>query len=170
MMRSIYVSSGVLVTAALLLSACGSGIGIGGKSDDKVKETVDLSRPNTPVSRATQVAWTAARAQYCAFGMNREKLRSDYLAYEASQGATPEVMQQVTHTYDITFKTFYARVREIPNYCSPKHIEEIRPDIKRHLAGDYTPSDKKPPPKEAEDIALPEAPEVRENDYGHPPN
>ncbi|MDH3579488.1 MAG: hypothetical protein OEM91_02530 [Hyphomicrobiales bacterium] len=169
MMRSISVPVGVFVFTALLLTACGGGIGLGGKSDEKVKQTVDLSRPNTPVSRATQVAWTAARAQFCAFGMNREKLKNDYLAFEASQGATPDVMQQVTHTYDITFKTFYARVREIPNYCSPKHIEEIRPDIKRHLAGDYTPSDKKPPPTEGDDIALPRAKEDAFADYDKDP-
>lgn len=130
------------MAALLLLAGCG-GPGLGKKPDTTVAEAVDLSRPDTPENRAVQVAWTAARAQYCAFGMNRDKLRADYLAFERKRGAPVESLQQLERTYDVTFQTFFARVKEIPDYCSPQRIAEIRPDINRHLKGDYSPSPRK---------------------------
>lgn len=138
-----------MVLTAMLLSACGTSarLGLTDKKEEKVTvpQQADLTRENTPANRATQVAWTAARAQYCAFNMRADKLRADYLAYEGQQGLSPEEMANVTRVYDHTYNTFYAQVREVPNYCTRAQIEEIRPDINRHLAGDYTPSPRKPP-------------------------
>jgi hypothetical protein len=155
-----------MIVAALLLAGCGtaSRLGFGDKPEKEASQADPLARPNTPTSRATQVAWTAARAQYCAFGLNRQKLRAEYLAYEGSQGASPEEMQRIARTYDLTFEAFYTRVREIPNYCTRTRIEEIRPDINRHLAGDYTPSQRKPPEPDS-DAPNPYLPRGKDNPY-----
>ncbi len=169
MMRSILSSVLAILAVTILAGGCGGGrLGFGDKTEDAAPKTVDLARPNTPSARAVQVAWTAARAQYCAFGMNREKLRSDYLAYETAQGATPEQAQGIARHYDTTFEAFYARIRGIPNYCTRARIEGIRPDINRHLRGDYTPSPRRPAPAE-QDFALPRAPEGAFDRYDKDP-
>lgn len=148
-----------LMALPLALAACGARLG-GEAEKQSAAQTVSLERPNTPSARAVQVSWTAARASFCAFGMDRNKLRADYLAYERAQGATPEQMAQLERLYDVTYQTFYAKVREVPNYCTRKRIDEIRPDINRHLRGDYTPSQRKPPKvAQEEEVKLPEKPE-----------
>ncbi len=135
-----------MLLAALLLSACAAGtrLGLSDKEEKTPQTQTDLNRENTPDNRATQVAWTAARAQYCAFNMRPDKLRADYLAYEQQQGLSPEEMANITRIYDLAYNTFYAQVREVPTYCTRERIEEIRPDINRHLAGDYSHSPRKP--------------------------
>ncbi len=110
-----------------------------------------------------QVAWTAANARYCAFGLNPQKLKSDYLNWERGQGASSETIQTLNSTYDKAFLAFYDKVKETPGYCSKAKIEEIRPEINRHLAGDYSPK-KKVEEKPQEEVKLP-APSVREGDY-----
>jgi hypothetical protein len=85
------------------------------------------------------VAWTAASARYCAFGLNPQKLKGDYLAWERTQGSSAEAVQNLSSTYDKAFLTFYDKVKETPGYCSKAKIEEIRPEINRHLSGNYEP-------------------------------
>ncbi|MEC9367225.1 MAG: hypothetical protein VX871_00850 [Pseudomonadota bacterium] len=137
----------MLVAGLLAGCSTGSRLGLTEKPKDaSAPAPVDLSRENSPSNRATQVAWTAARAQYCAFNMRSEKLRVDYLAYEGRQGLSAEDMAKLTRLYDLTYNTFYAQIRETPTYCTRDRIDEIRPEINRHLAGDYTPADRKPPP------------------------
>ena len=143
------------------LTACGGRLGFGDKTEETPEKTVDLARPNTPENRAVQVAWTSARASYCAFGMDRAKLRTDYLTYERAQGTAPEKVDVLARLYDATYKLFYTKVRELPRYCTRAKIEEIRPDINRHLRGDYTPSARKPT-IEAADIPVPEKEESQE--------
>ena len=157
MMRTNIMRVPAVLALLLLMSGCGatSRLGFGDKPDETAPTPASLERPNTPSARSVQVAWTAARAQFCAFGMNREKLRSDYLAYEASLGATPEQVQGIARSYDTTYEAFYTRIRGVPNYCTRAQIEEIRPDINRHLRGDYTPSARKPPPANEQNVALP---------------
>jgi len=77
---------------------------------------------------------------YCAFGLNPQKLKGDYLAWERSQGASEESITNLGVTYDKAFLTFYDKVKDTPGYCSKAKIEEIRPEINRHLAGNYEPS------------------------------
>ncbi len=159
MTRTLRSAAVILLLATL--AACSGRLGLGDKSKDEPQKTVDLARPNTPDNRAVQVAWTAARASYCAFGMDRAKLRSDYLAYERAQGgAPPQQMERLERLYDATYRLFYAKARQLPRYCTREKIEEIRPDINRHLRGDYTPSPRKPAIQEA-DVDVPDSP-VRE--------
>ena len=128
-------SSVILISLCLSVAACS---GLGGDSEPKIKAAAALP-PSTPSQRAVQVAWTAASARYCAFGLNPQKLKADYLTWERSRGASEETVQTLDSTYDKAFLTFYDKVKETPGYCSKAKIEEIRPEINRHLAGDYEP-------------------------------
>lgn len=127
--------SAVLIGICLALAGCSGGLGVGLGAQTSVADPPS----STPTQRAIQVAWTSASARYCAFGLNPQKLKSDYLAWERAQGQSPEVVQNLDTTYDKAFKTFYDKVKETPGYCSKARIEEIRPEINRHLAGDYSP-------------------------------
>jgi len=124
-----------LTGICLGLAGCGGGVGLG----TGTQASVSGPPPSTPAQRAVQVAWTAASARYCAFGLNPQKLKGDYLAWERAQGLPPETIESVDAMYDKAFLTFYAKVKDTPGYCSKAKIEEIRPEINRHLAGDYTP-------------------------------
>jgi hypothetical protein len=133
-----------MLVATAALGGCSGGFGLTGMSQEPVKETASLERANTPQNRLLQVSLTAARASYCAFGMDRAKLKADYLAYERSQGASQEMVDKLSSLYDSTYNLFYNKVRANPKSCSREDIEAIRPDINRHLAGDFTPSQRKP--------------------------
>lgn len=124
-----------LIGACLALAGCSGRLG--GGSDTQA--SVAAPPTSTPPQRAVQVAWTAASARYCAFGLNPQKLKGDYLAWERTQGLPPETIENLGATYDKAFLTFYAKVKDTPGYCSKAKIEEIRPEINRHLAGDYSP-------------------------------
>lgn len=143
----------MLVAAALTVGACGGGrLGLGGEGEKEPKTAIDRSRANTPQNRAVQVASISARASYCAFGMDRKQLRADYLAYEREQGASAETMQKLEKLYDATYRIFSKKVREISDSCSRENIEEIRPQINRHLEGDYTPAPRKVSREEEVDL------------------
>lgn len=131
-------SAAMLIVVCVSLAACSGRLaGITGAQTDTATPAAPVS---TPSARAVQVAWTAASARYCAFGLNPQKLKSDYLAWESSQGSSAEAVQNLSSTYDKAFLTFYDKVKETPGYCNKAKIEEIRPDINRHLAGNYEPS------------------------------
>ncbi|MDA7947537.1 MAG: hypothetical protein MPJ78_08665 [Hyphomicrobiaceae bacterium] len=147
----------LLIPICIALAGCGSRLG--GESTPAGEAAAPP--PATPSQRAVQVAWTAANARYCAFGLNPQKLKSDYLNWERGQGASAETIQNLNSTYDKAFLTFYDKVKETPGYCSKAKIEEIRPEINRHLAGDYAPTKKI---QEPEKVALP-SPTSRAGDY-----
>lgn len=127
--------SAVLMGICLGLAGCSGGLGLG----TGTQASAPAPPASTPAQRAVQVAWTAASARYCAFGLNPQKLKGDYLAWERTQGLPPGTIENVDAIYDKAFLTFYAKVKDTPGYCSKAKIEEIRPEINRHLAGDYTP-------------------------------
>lgn len=131
--------STLIILTCIALAGCGARFG---GDSTPASETAALPPPATPSERAVQVAWTAANARYCAFGLNPQKLKSDYLNWERGQGASAETVQSLGATYDKAFLTFYDKVKETPGYCSKAKIEEIRPEINRHLAGDYSPRKK----------------------------
>lgn len=133
--------SAIIIALCISLSACGGRL-TGG--DSATPQVVAAAPASTPSQRAVQVAWTAASARYCAFGLNPQKLKADYLAWESSRGTSAEDTLSLGTTYDKAFLTFYDKVKETPGFCSKAKIEEIRPEINRHLAGDYEPKQNSP--------------------------
>jgi hypothetical protein len=138
-------ASCVVLVAAALCAGCGGGGGFLGGASAAADAPGTLSNDN-PQVRPIAVAWTSARAQRCGFYFDPGKLRSSYLAYEARQpGADPAKAEK---TYDSTFKTIRANVAADPEYCSDSKSAEIKKDLTRHLAGDFTPN--LPQPKKVE--------------------
>ena len=143
------VFSSMLATAALA-AGCSGGTGLitGSTAAADAPPTVAAE---DPTARPMAVAWTSARAQRCGFYFDPDKLRASYLAYEARQ-SSPEQVAKAQQVYDTTFKTIRAKVAEDPNYCSDSKSADIKKDLTRHLAGDFTPN--LPKPKVAESCGL----------------
>jgi hypothetical protein len=99
-----------------------------------------------PMARPVGVAWTAARAKRCAFFFDPAKLRANYLAYEAKQGAAGEQYNKIVSSYDATYRVTWEKVVAQTDYCSERKGLEIKADLERHLLGDYTPNLPKPKP------------------------
>jgi hypothetical protein len=62
--------------------------------------------------------------------------------------AAGDQFNKIQTTYDTTFKTISGRVSSDPDYCTDKRSSQIKADLTRHLAGDYTPN--LPKPKEVQ--------------------
>jgi hypothetical protein len=96
-----------------------------------------------PMARPIAVAWTSARAKRCGFYFDPAKLRTFYLAYESRQAAG-EQYAKIEKIYDSTYKSTSEKVSLDADYCSDRKALEIKADLERHLAGDYTPNLPKP--------------------------
>jgi hypothetical protein len=137
------VGSGLLLVLTALHAGCGSSA-VGGLSTASVGADSPGVTSEDPLARPIQVAWTSARAQRCGFNFDTAKLRANYLSYESRQGAAGEQLAKLQNSYDTTFKTISGRVSADPDYCTDKKSSEIKADLTRHLAGDYTPNLPKP--------------------------
>ena len=121
-------SSAGLTTASILGDAPAS---------QSSSETLGIKNDD-PRARPVQVAWTSARAQKCGYNFDPARLKSTYLAYEASQGAAS--VPEIEKTYDKTLTTIKASIGNADEYCTDKKGREIKADLTRHLAGDYRPN------------------------------
>jgi hypothetical protein len=121
---------------ALLLASTGLHAGCGNSSAGLMTGSTGLLpadaptavKNEDPMARPVGVAWTSARAKRCGFYFDPAKLKTNYLTYESRQGAAGE---QISLDAD---------------YCSDRKGLEIKADLERHLAGDYTPNLPKPKP------------------------
>ena len=117
--------------------------------DDKKQEAEADTPPKIAqqdkLARSIQVAWVAARAERCGFYFRPEKLKASLMAYESTQGADEEALKKMVRAYDYTRTTIRLRIAGQPDYCNEKRLKAIRTDLKRHLAGDFSLSEK---PKE----------------------
>jgi hypothetical protein len=137
--------SALLLAGTVLLSGCGnsaSGLTTGSAPTGDAPAAISNE---DPMARPVAVAWTSARAQRCGFFFDPARLRSSYLAYEAKQ-SSGEQLAKAEKTYDSTFKIISQRVSADPDYCSDRKGNEIKGELQRHLAGDFTP--KLPQPKQ----------------------
>lgn len=133
------VVSGLLVAVAGLQVGCSGASGLLTGSTPAAADAPGSAADTDPLARPISVAWTSARAQRCGFFFDPAKLRSSYLAYEARQSG-PEQLTKAEKTYDTTLKTIRERVAADREYCSDAKSAEIKKDLTRHLAGDFTPN------------------------------
>lgn len=97
--------------------------------------------PLPPEAQPMQVALTSALAAKCGFHFNPLKLRSDVLAAEATRNPDPAQQSKLEKLYDTTHARVTLALTKKSDTCeSKKQIAEIRKDLQRHLAGDFTPS------------------------------
>lgn len=128
------------VLAASSLTGCGTVGRItarpGASNDaDAMKVT-----PEDPMARPIQVGWTSARASHCGFVFDPAKLRSDFLASEASSGIPPDQMKKVEQAYDYTHDTVRDTIKDDMGYCTKARLDAIRSDLNRYLAGNFAPA------------------------------
>src|SRR5262245_40223466 len=131
------IALALLLAAAACAGCSGGATGILTGSSAAADDPGSLTKEN-PMARPMAVAWTSARAQRCGFHFDAGKLRASYLAYEATQSAG-EQYAKAERNYDATFKVIRERVSSDPDYCSDRKSAEIKTDLQRYLAGDFTP-------------------------------
>jgi hypothetical protein len=141
------LANAILLACAGFLAACGSSASGALTTGSAANAAPGNIGNDHPLARPVQVAWTSARAQRCGFYFDPTKLRGSYLSYEAKQ-SSPEQLAKAEKTYDSTFKTIYDKTSADPDYCTDRTSSQIKADLQRHLAGDFTP--KLPAPKTAE--------------------
>lgn len=129
-----------LCLALTALAACGTVSRIRGKEGASNDAEATQMKPQDPLARPTQVAWTSARASHCAFIFDPARLKADYLAAEARTGSTEIQMKKLEHAYDYTLDSVTRTIQNDPGYCTKARIDAIRKDFNRYLAGDYSPS------------------------------
>ena len=135
------LSIGLLLAATVMHAGCG-----GGASGLTTGATLPADAPagginnEHPLARPISVAWTSARARRCGFHFDPAKLRASYLAYEAQQGAAGDQLAKIQSSYDSTVNTISTRINGDPDYCTDRKGADIKADLQRHLAGNFTPN------------------------------
>ena len=94
---------------------------------------------NDPTQRAFQVGSTSARAVKCGFYFDPVRLKQQFLAAEATMGTPVADMAKVEKIYDVSFNGISRGIAPSQDYCTQAKSKEIKEDLTRHLAGDYTP-------------------------------
>ena len=134
-----------LLLAALALTGCsGTGITTGsllGDGGAGAGATQAAAPPvATPTDRALQVSATSARAERCGFFFDPTRLRANFLATEAQSGLAGPDMQKVEREYDTIHAKLAAVIAADKSFCTDAKAREIKKDLTRHLAGDFSPS------------------------------
>lgn len=146
----------LLSAAGLLVAGCSGSTGLttgslfGGASAPAKAAPPQVK--NDPISRAFQVGTVSARAVKCGYNFDPARLKSNFLAAETAQGTPVAELANVERTYDVAFNGVTKAVAGQPQYCSERKTAEIKQDLTRHLAGDYTPSPPRPQPQEDEGL------------------
>lgn len=139
-----------LVFGCLALGACsgnqtlstGSLFG-GTKPPEAQPAAAPVPPPSTPTDRAFQVGSVTARATKCGYNFDPAKIKANYLAYESSQGATPDDIAKIEKVYGVAYNGITKAAASEANYCSDSKTKEIKADLGKLLAGDYTPTPRK---------------------------
>ena len=98
---------------------------------------------STPTDRAFQVGSVTARATKCGYNFDPAKLKANYMAYETSMGLAPADTGKIDKIYTVAFNGITKAAASDPNYCNEKKTKEIKEDLNKLLAGDYTPTQRK---------------------------
>jgi hypothetical protein len=70
------------------------------------------------------------------------KLKADYMADEARRGVDQNQLQKTSEAYDYTRDSVMQAIKHDSNYCTKERNDAIRADLRRYIAGDYTPAAK----------------------------
>lgn len=161
-MKTVFASLSV-AAAALLVAACSGGPALPSLSTGSVSGSAEAPAvagatpvvaaqgeavKNDPTQRAFQVGSTSARAVKCGFFFDPVKLKQQFLASEATQGTGVADIGKVEKIYDVSFNGISRGIAAKEDYCSEAKSKEIKQDLTRHLAGDYTPRPTKKVAKE----------------------
>jgi hypothetical protein len=131
---------------ALVLTAAALG-GCSGSPGLSTGSVAGAGAPAGPVNdvtaRALQVGSVSARAQKCGYNFDPAKLKASFLAAEGK--INPADVGKAAQVYDVAHNGVVKAVATKSDYCTAEKTSEIKEDLTRHLAGDYSPR----PPKVA---------------------
>jgi hypothetical protein len=131
-----------LAAGALALGGCGGGSGLttgslfGSSSDAKVVTAAPVIDASV---RATQVSAVSARAAKCGFNFDPAALRTSFLSAEAAQAPDQAALAKTEREYDTIRAKVAAAIAKEPDFCTEAKTRDIKSDLTRHLAGDFTP-------------------------------
>ena len=149
-MRLTFAGPGGLKSSVLAVCAAASLAGCSGAGSDSsalttgsifsspAKAAVAPALPAAPEVRPTAVAMTSARAARCGFYFDPAKLRQSFLTAQSASGVKPEDLAKVQQTYDGTYARFSKALATDEGFCSEAQVADIKLDLNRHLAGDFT--------------------------------
>ncbi len=102
------------------------------------------AKPADPVSeRALQVGAISARAAKCGYNFDPTMLKANYLAFEAGQENAAGGAAKAEKIFDMTRSSVAGKIGDPSEYCTEDKTAEIKSDLTRHLAGDFSPPKKK---------------------------
>lgn len=134
--------------AAVALSGCsasvsdlttGSLFGGSGSKQAAAAPQGPVAPASTPMNRAFQVGTVTARALRCGYNFDPIKLKTTFLASEQTMGLQPQDVANVEKAYNVAFNGVNKAASADPSYCSEKRTADIKQDLGRLLAGDFTP-------------------------------
>jgi hypothetical protein len=132
----------VSTLVAVTLSGCsggGSGLTTGSLFGSKEAAAVAAAPPvETPSTRAVYVSAVSARAAKCGYNFEPARLKSGFLASEQSKGASAQDMAKIEREYDTIRAKVAGAVAADPDFCSDAKTRQIKADLTRHMAGDYS--------------------------------
>ena len=95
-------------------------------------------KPDDPMARPVNVAWTSARAAKCGFYFDPAKLRQSFLASQTAAGLTADQAAKSQQNYDASYVRVTKALVDKEGYCTEAQNADIKSDLTRHLAGDFT--------------------------------
>lgn len=136
-----------LILGSLALAGCSAGSSLStgslfGGNKDAATQAAASAAPvatSSPTSRAFQVGTVSARAVKCGYNFDPQKLRASFMAAEVGAGADSADVPRIEQIYDVSFNGVAKATAEDPAYCSEARTREIKSELARHLAGDFTP-------------------------------
>src|SRR5690606_26400894 len=78
------------------------------------------------------------RATKCGYNFDAARLRANFLAAETQSGVQPAEMANVEKAYDTAHAGVMKAIIGQGDYCTEARTNEIKADLTRHLAGDFT--------------------------------
>lgn len=135
----------MLALAAMALAGCSGSSGL--TTGSLLGEEKPAAPVNDAPARAFQVGTVSARGVKCGFNFDPAKLKASYLAYEGQQPGVQDAAN-LEKIYDVSFNGVAKAVASERGYCTDAKTKQIKAELGRHLAGDYTPTVR---PKEQEE-------------------
>ena len=107
-------------------------------------------KPEDPASRPVNVAWTSARAVKCGFYFDPARLRQSFLTRQIADGVKGDQLAKAQQSYDASYTRVSKALVDQDGYCDEHQVADIKGNLNRHLAGDFSTAQKvaKATPKE----------------------
>jgi hypothetical protein len=123
------------------LGGCGSGGGLttGSLFGSSQAGQVAAAQPVSASDRAAQVGAVSARAAKCGFNFDAAGLKTSFRTAESTLGGDQAALTKTEREYDTIRAKVATAISKEPDFCSESKTRDIKADLTRHLAGDFTP-------------------------------